>query len=221
MSQSKHRSLNAIEQHYDFIIVGAGSSGSVVAGELARRSDASVLLVEAGPAADNNPDTLSADGFKYCFANDNVMHDRFSEKITGLNGRSVYQGTGWTMGGSGSVNGMVYTPGDKQDFTIQDAYYQSWILNENEKGTIIIVEVKNIKPNIEFLSIVFRGIEIPLSSVRKNDTLVLKANLLTGLSKLEQKNEINSKEDQLIYQIRSINKTVLLKKIRRQKTIYY
>jgi choline dehydrogenase len=117
MSQSKHRSLNAIEQHYDFIIVGAGSSGSVVAGELARRSDASVLLVEAGPAADNNPDTLSADGFKYCFANDNVMHDRFSEKITGLNGRSVYQGTGWTMGGSGSVNGMVYTPGDKQDFT--------------------------------------------------------------------------------------------------------
>lgn len=109
--------VSSVRHSYDFIIVGAGSSGSVIAGEICSRTDASVLLVEAGPAAEANPDTLSADGFKYCFANDNVMWDRFSEKMTGLNGRSAYQGTGTTMGGSGAVNGMVYTPGDAQDFS--------------------------------------------------------------------------------------------------------
>ena len=116
-----------MNKHYDFIVVGAGSAGSVIAGELARQSDASVLLIEAGQAADKNPDTLSADGFKYCFANDNVMRDRFSEKLTGLNGRSAYQGTGWTMGGSGAVNGMVYTPGDKHDF---NSWPKDWQWND-------------------------------------------------------------------------------------------
>lgn len=108
---------------YDYIIVGAGSSGCVVAARLAQETKASVLLIEAGSRAEDNPDTMSADGFKYCFANDNVMLDRFSVKQQGLAGRSIYQGTGTTMGGSGSVNGMVYTRGDKADF---DAWPVGW-----------------------------------------------------------------------------------------------
>ena len=115
--------MTLLKSAYDFIIVGGGSAGSVVAAELANRSDRNILLIEAGSKANQNPDTLSADGFKYCFANDNVMRDRFSEKQAGLNGRSAYQGTGWTMGGSGSVNGMVYTPGDKSDF---EAWPENW-----------------------------------------------------------------------------------------------
>ncbi|CAA0079682.1 putative GMC-type oxidoreductase [BD1-7 clade bacterium] len=113
-----------MENTVDFIIVGAGSAGSALAGELARRSDATILVIESGPAAERNPETLSADGFKYCFANDNVIRDRFSEKLTGLNGRSAYQGTGWTAGGSGAVNGMVYTPGDAKDFNSWPAGWQ-------------------------------------------------------------------------------------------------
>lgn len=108
---------------YDYIVVGAGSSGCVVAGRLAAETQASVLLIEAGAAAAENPDTMSADGFKYCFANDNVMLDRFSEKQEGMSGRRIYQGTGTTMGGSGSVNGMVYTRGDKADF---EAWPSNW-----------------------------------------------------------------------------------------------
>ncbi len=108
---------------YDYIVVGAGSSGCIVAGRLAKETSSTVLLIEAGPAAEENPDTMSADGFKYCFANDNVMLDRFSEKQHAMSGRSVYQGTGTTMGGSGSVNGMVYTRGDKADF---DAWPKGW-----------------------------------------------------------------------------------------------
>ncbi len=110
-------------QSYDYIVVGAGSSGCVIAGRLAEETSATVLLIEAGPAAEENPDTMSADGFKYCFANDNVMLDRFSEKQSAMDGRVVYQGTGTTMGGSGSVNGMVYTRGDKADF---EAWPSGW-----------------------------------------------------------------------------------------------
>ncbi len=105
-----------MQKSFDYIVVGAGSSGSIVAARLAEETQASVLLVEAGPGANENPDTLSADGFKYCFANDNVMLDRASAKQAYMNNRSIYQGTGSTMGGSGSVNGMVYTRGDKADF---------------------------------------------------------------------------------------------------------
>lgn len=115
--------MTLLKSTYDFVVVGGGSAGSIVAAELAKRTPCSVLLVEAGPAANQNPDTLSADGFKYCFANDDIMHDRFSEKQAGLNGRRAYQGTGWTMGGSGSVNGMVYTPGDQSDF---DSWPEGW-----------------------------------------------------------------------------------------------
>ena len=108
---------------YDYIIVGGGSAGCIVAARLAAQSDASILLLEAGDKAENNPDTLTADGFKYCFANDNVMWDRMSTAQAHCNGRSIYAGTGTGMGGSGSVNGMVYTPGDKRDF---DQWPDGW-----------------------------------------------------------------------------------------------
>ena len=102
--------------NYDYIIVGGGSSGCIVAGRLAKETSSSVLLIELGPIADAHPDTMSADGFKYCFANDALMLDRFSTPQNSLEGRRIYQGSGATLGGSGAVNGIVYTRGDKADF---------------------------------------------------------------------------------------------------------
>ena len=104
------------EQVFDYIVVGGGSSGCIVAARLAEETDATVLLLEAGEPAESNPDTLSSDGFKYCFANDRVMWDRMSVAQPQCGDRPVYVGTGTGMGGSGSVNGMVYTRGDKADF---------------------------------------------------------------------------------------------------------
>lgn len=106
---------------FDYVVVGAGSAGCIAAARLA--AEGSVLLLEAGDGATAHPETLSADGFKYAFANDALMWHRMSAPQAHCGGRSVFIGTGRGMGGSGSVNGMVYTRGDRRDF---DAWPKGW-----------------------------------------------------------------------------------------------
>lgn len=101
---------------YDYIVVGGGSSGCIVAARLAEEKAGRVLLIEAGNPADKNPETLSADGFVEAFSNDNTMWDRLSAPQTACADRRLYVGTGTGMGGSGAVNGMVYTRGDARDY---------------------------------------------------------------------------------------------------------
>lgn len=108
-----------------------------------------------------------------------------------------------------------------RDFTIKDAYYQSWILNENEKGTDVFVVIRNVGSGIEFRSIIFRGRELPISITKEKGTIVLRAGFTVGVSKLEQKTKVSNKEDQLIYQIGGVNKILILKEIRRKETKYY
>lgn len=101
---------------FDYVVVGGGSSGSIAAAELARDPDVSVLLLEAGPAAEEYPETLHADGYKEAFINDNVFWERFSTPQRHCGDQRVFMGTGSVLGGSGSVNGMVYTRGSVADY---------------------------------------------------------------------------------------------------------
>lgn len=103
-------------ESFDYIVVGGGSSGCVVAARLAEAGAGSVLLLEAGERAEQNPETLAADGFIRAFSNDRVMLDRLSQPQTHCANRHLYMGSGRGMGGSGAVNGMVYTRGDQQDY---------------------------------------------------------------------------------------------------------
>jgi choline dehydrogenase len=105
------------QQIFDFIVVGGGSAGCVVAGRLAEANVGSVLLLEGGDAAEANPETLSADGFRRAFANDALIIDRMSEPQSACANRTIFAGSGRGMGGSGGVNGMVYTRGDKLDYS--------------------------------------------------------------------------------------------------------
>lgn len=102
-------------RRFDYVVIGGGSAGCVAGARLADAGHR-VLLLECGDPAESNPETLDADGYKYAFANDRLMWERFSVPQRGCNGARLFMGSGRGMGGSGSVNGMVYTRGAAVDY---------------------------------------------------------------------------------------------------------
>lgn len=108
------------ERVFDYVVVGGGSAGCVVAGELARASGgtapAEVALLELGDSADAHPETLAADGYKDAFANDALVFERFSAPQPACGGHRLFLGSGKGLGGSGAINGMVYTRGAREDY---------------------------------------------------------------------------------------------------------
>ncbi len=103
---------------FDYVVIGGGSSGCVVAGQLASDPSLQVLLLECGDRAEANPETLRADGYKDAFINDLVMWERFSVPQAGCANKRLYMGSGRGMGGSGAVNAMVYLRGSQSDFAL-------------------------------------------------------------------------------------------------------
>ncbi len=101
---------------FDYIVVGGGSAGCVVAGELSRDPSIRVALIELGARAEDHPETLRADGYKDAFANDRLLIERFSVAQGASADKRYFLGTGRGLGGSGSINGMVYTRGAVQDY---------------------------------------------------------------------------------------------------------
>jgi choline dehydrogenase len=116
-----------VSQSFDVIVVGGGSAGCVVAGRLAQESELRVALLELGDQAEAHPETLVADGYKHAFKNDALMLERFSSPQPECANSRLFMGSGRGMGGSGSINGMVYTRGAREDY---ESWPRGWQLDE-------------------------------------------------------------------------------------------
>lgn len=100
---------------FDYIIVGAGSAGCVLANRLSEDGTCRVLLLEAG-GKDTNPWIHVPVGYFRTMHNPDTDWCYKTEPDPGLNGRSLEWPRGKTLGGSSSINGLLYIRGQAQDF---------------------------------------------------------------------------------------------------------
>jgi choline dehydrogenase len=100
---------------FDYIIVGGGSAGCLLANRLSRNPAMRVLLLEAG-RKDDYPWIHIPVGYLYCIGNPRTDWLYKTEPDAGLNGRSLRYPRGKTLGGCSSINGMIYMRGQARDF---------------------------------------------------------------------------------------------------------
>ena len=100
---------------FDYVVVGAGSSGCVVANRLSQCGRYSVALIEAGPS-DNNPWIHVPVGYFKTMGNPKSDWCYKTQPDPGIAGRSIPWPRGRVLGGSSSINGLLYVRGQPQDF---------------------------------------------------------------------------------------------------------
>ncbi len=110
-------------KHADFLVIGAGSAGCVLANRLSKNPSNRVILLEAG-GRDLNPWIHVPVGYFKTLHNPNTDWCYKTEPDSGLNGRSLDWPRGKTLGGSSSINGLLYVRGQKED-------YDSWAQRGN------------------------------------------------------------------------------------------
>ncbi len=110
---TSNRSSDTLE--FDYVIVGAGSAGCVLANRLSADGRNTVLLLEAGPK-DTNLWIHVPLGYGKLFKEKTVNWMYQTEPEPGLDGRSVFQPRGKVLGGSSSINGLLYVRGQHEDY---------------------------------------------------------------------------------------------------------
>ena len=108
-------------KHYDYVIVGAGSAGCVLANRLSENPKISVAVIEAGPSSDSWKVDMPG-ALLYTMHDPKLNWKYYSEPEPHLNNRRIFCPRGKMIGGCSSHNGMVFIRGHAQD-------YNSWAQN--------------------------------------------------------------------------------------------
>ena len=153
--------------NFDYIIVGAGSSGCVLANRLSANSKNSVCVLEAGPP-DWNPFIHIPAGFMKTLVNPNVNWLFKSEPSWGTDGRVIDIPRGKTLGGSSSINGMVFNRGQNLDF---DVWAQKG--NKGWSYSDLLPYFKKYEKRLGEFDDVYRGTqgELPITDLEYRDPL--------------------------------------------------
>ena len=153
--------------NFDYIIVGAGSSGCVLANRLSANRKNSVCVLEAGPP-DWNPFIHIPAGFMKTLVNPNVNWLFKSEPSWGTDGRVIDIPRGKTLGGSSSINGMVFNRGQNLDF---DVWAQKG--NKGWSYSDLLPYFKKYEKRLGEFDDVYRGTqgELPITDLEYRDPL--------------------------------------------------
>jgi choline dehydrogenase len=111
---------------FDYVIIGAGAAGCVLANRLSADPNISVLLLEAGGKDDWIWIHIPV-GYLYCIGNPRTDWCYRTEAEVGLNGRSILYARGKVLGGSTSINAMIYMRGQERD-------YDEWAALTGDEG---------------------------------------------------------------------------------------
>jgi choline dehydrogenase len=121
--------MKNFEDKYDYVVIGAGSAGCAIAARLSEVESLSVLVLEAG-APDSVQEIHVPAAFPYLFKS-GVDWDYMTVPQKGLNGRQEYNPRGKTLGGSSSINAMIFMRGNPNDYDRWEAMgNKGWSYND-------------------------------------------------------------------------------------------
>ncbi len=142
--------------NFDIVIIGAGSAGCIVTNQIINNTNLKVLLIEAGPS-DNTPVIQVPLGYGMTFYHQKMNWNFYSEMQKNLKNREIYYPRGKVIGGSGSINAMIYSRGLKTDF-------ENWNLNQSWSWE----NIKAVYDEIEY-PIQVKTKKLPLNKIPVND----------------------------------------------------
>ena len=153
-------------ENFDIVLVGAGSAGCIVANQIINSTNYKVLLIEAGPS-DNNLTIQVPLGYGMTFYHKKMNWNFYSEIQKNLDNREIYYPRGKVLGGSGSINAMIYARGLCSDF-------ENWHLSKDWSWENIKTTYDQIEFAVNNKTKRLPSNKIPVNDISKQHHPILK-----------------------------------------------